>query len=410
MGFNYFIVATLVVLLSLVLYITKRYRSRNEKISYLLKAVENNDFAFKFTEVKGVKFERIFNAALNRIKELIAAEKRKIKEQETYYEIILENVITGIIVVDTRGEVLQCNSKALTILGLNVFTSLSQLSRVDESLPQLFHYLKPGDTSSVSFNNERGEVNVSLKVSAVKLRGEDLRIIALNDIGAELEEKETESWAKLTRVLTHEIMNLTAPIASISETLYMVYGKEDENLGRGLETINQTGKGLISFVESYRRFTGVPLPVKKRVDILEFIDKIEVLMAEEMRSAQVKFNKRVEPGLIIYADESQLTQIMVNLFKNALHAMRGNQRDSTLGVDAYRIDGEVLIDVSNNGRAIPAELKDKIFVPFFTSKEEGSGIGLSISRQIMRLHNGTIKLKNSSEKSTTFTLLFRNVY
>lgn len=110
----------------------------------------------------------------------------------------IENVITGIIVVDNRGEVLQCNSKALTILGLNVFTSLSQLSRVDESLPQLFHYLKPGDTSSVSFNNERGEVNVSLKVSAVKLRGEDLRIIALNYIGAELEEKETESWAKLT--------------------------------------------------------------------------------------------------------------------------------------------------------------------------------------------------------------------
>ncbi len=396
----------LIVLFSVIL--LKKYRSRNSKIIYLLRAVENNDFAFKFTEVKGVKFERIFNSALNRIKEIIAREKRRIREQETYYELILDNVITGIIAVNSRGDVLQCNAKANSLLGLPVFTSVMQLAKIDERFPQIFHNLTPGDSTTISFTNERGDVNLSVRASAVSLRGEAIKIISMNDIGSELEDKETESWTKLTRVLTHEIMNLTTPIASLSDTLLKLYGERDETLSDGLETISSTSKGLISFVDSYRKFTGIPLPVKRSFNLLLFTERVKRLMSEELAQGEIELIINIDKGINIEADESQITQVMVNILKNGIYAMRSNSRNSLLEIKAS-VDGQgTYVDIINNGKPLPPESRDQIFIPFYTSKEEGTGIGLSISRQIMRLHNGTIKLISSNDDFTIFRLHFRD--
>jgi nitrogen fixation/metabolism regulation signal transduction histidine kinase len=396
----------LLILFSYLLY--KKYRSRNSKIIYLLRAVENNDFAFKFTEVKGVKFERIFNTALNKIKDILAEEKRRIREQERYYELILDNVITGIIAVNKRGDVLQCNAKANSLLGLPVFTSLMQLAKIDEGFPEIFEKLTPEESTTVSFTNERGVVKLSVRASAVKMRRESLKIISMNDIGGELEDTETESWTKLTRVLTHEIMNLTTPIASISDTLFNIYGEKDETLKSGLATISNTSKGLISFVDSYRKFTGIPQPVKRRFNLLSFAGRIKRLMSEDLICTGIDLKLSIDKGIEIDADESQITQVMVNIVKNGIHAIGENTDNPLLEIRAFADGRDTCIDIINNGKPIAPELRDQIFIPFYTSKEEGTGIGLSISRQIMRLHNGTIKLISSIDGCTIFRLHFRD--
>lgn len=384
------------------------YRRNLRKVSFMFDAVDNNDYAFHYATARHAAEERIINESLNRILQILLQAKADAKEREKYYEMIMNSVNTGIVVINEKGFVLQQNSESLRLLGLPVFTHIRQLERIDEKLAERFTDLQPGEKYHLSFRNERGAVNLSIRVSETVLKGESVKLIAMNDINSEMEDKEVDTWIRLTRVLTHEIMNSVTPITSISSTLLSRHDEMKEELRNGLELISDTGKGLISFVESYRRFTHIPTPQPTLFYVGRFIERM-IQLASHHHASHIAIQTDIRPDdLILYADEDLIGQVVLNLLKNAIQAIGPDHPDGQITVRASCNSNEsIVIEISNNGPAIPPEEAEHIFTPFFTTKEGGSGIGLSVARQIMRLSGGSISLKsNASNHRTTFVLLF----
>lgn len=382
------------------------YRLHTRKVLFMIDALENNDNAFHFPEDRGTPDSRQINRALNRVSRILYNVKADTAQQEKYYELILNCINTGLLVLSDSGAVYQKNNEALHLLGLSVFTHVKQLSRVDTGLMETLSACRAGDKLQTTFSNERETINLSIRVSDITVRKEHLRILALNDIHTELDDKEIDSWIRLTRVLTHEIMNSVTPITSLSDTLLALAKTKDEEIRSGLQTISTTGKGLLSFVESYRRFTRIPSPEPSLFYVKAFIDRMVELAKHQNPAGNISFKTDVSPAdLILYADENLISQVVINLLKNAIQAI-DRQADGQIVVRAYcNAAEEVLIEIKNNGPAIPPELVEHIFIPFFTTKEGGSGIGLSISRQIMRLSGGSIALFPGKE--TKFVLKFK---
>lgn len=389
-----------------VLWQIRLYRLHTKQVLFMIDALENNDNTFHFTEENGTPESKEINRALNRVGHILYSVKAETAQQEKYYELILDFVSTGLVVLNDNGAVYQKNKEALRILGLNVFTHIRQLSQVDAQLMEKIENCRPGDKLQVIFHNERGTINLSIRVSEINVRKEHLRILALNDINTELDEKEIDSWIRLTRVLTHEIMNSVTPITSLCDTLLLISADKDEEVNHGLQTISTTGKGLLAFVESYRQFTRIPTPEPSLFYVKAFIERMVELACHQHPCEHIRFHTEITPtDLIVYADENLISQVVINLLKNAIQAI-GNQPDGRIELKASCNDiEEIWIEIKNNGPEIPAEIAEHIFIPFFTTKEGGSGIGLSISRQIMRLSGGSLTLLR--EKETTFILKFK---
>ena len=393
------------------------YRAHTRKVLFLLEALENDDASVHFVETEANRDNRLVSQALNKVAQILYKVKNETAQQEKYYELILECVNTGILVLNDNGAVYQKNSEALRLLGMEVFTHVRQLERVDSHLMEVVTACRPSDKLQAVFSNERGTVNLSIRVSDIHVHQEHLRILAMNDINNELDEKEVDSWIRLTRVLTHEIMNAVTPITSLSDTLLTLMNEADasdpsasqEEIRNGLQTISSTGKGLLSFVENYRRFTRIPTPEPSLFYVKAFLQRMVDLARHQHAEAHVVYQLEVVPDdLILYADESLVSQVVINLLKNAIQAIESGGCTGTEGricLRAYCNEAEaVLIEISNNGPAIPPDIAEHIFIPFFTTKEGGSGIGLSISRQIMRLSGGSITLLPKGK--TTFVLKF----
>lgn len=382
------------------------YRIHTKRVLFMIDALENNDNAIHFPEEKTTPETRDINRALNRVGHILYNVKSETAQQEKYYELILDCINTGVLVLNDNGAIYQKNNEALRLLGLNVLTHIRQLSKVDVTLMQKVKFCRTGEKLQITFNNERGTVNLSIRVSDITIRKEHLRILALSDINSELDEKEIDSWIRLTRVLTHEIMNSVTPITSLSDTLLSLSDTHDEEIRSGLQTISTTGKGLLAFVESYRRFTRIPTPEPSLFYVKAFIGRMVELARHQNTCKNITFHTDISPAdLIVYADENLISQVVINLLKNAIQAI-GTQADGKIEISARCNDSEeILIEIKNNGPVIPPEIADHIFIPFFTTKEGGSGIGLSISRQIMRLSGGSITLL--PDKETKFVLKFK---
>ena len=258
------------------------YRIHTKRVLFMIDALENNDSAIHFPEEQIMPETREVNRALNRVGRILYNVKSETVQQEKYYELIMDCINTGVLVLNENGAVYQKNNEALRLLGLNVFTHIRQLNKVDIQLMKKIEFCRPGDKIQTIFNNERGTINLSIRVSGITVREEQLRILAFNDINSELDEKEIDSWIRLTRVLTHEIMNSVTPITSLSETLLSLADTRDEEIRRGLQTISTTGKGLLSFVESYRRFTRIPTPEPSLFYVKAFIDRMVELARQQM--------------------------------------------------------------------------------------------------------------------------------
>ena len=376
--------ATVFCIVCLVLH--RRYRRTIGKVTFLFNAIDNLDFSFNFPE-KGR--DKLVNESLNRIRRILETARREAIERERYYEQIINAVSTGIMVVDERGCVLQHNEAALRLLGVEVLTFESQVAE------------------------KLASDDFSKRETTARLHDKKVRIIAFSDIRSELSSREMESWTKLIRVLTHEIMNNVAPITSLSETLS--HKANDNEIKEGLAVINSTGKQLLNFVDNYRRMTLIPQPHPKLFYVKPFLERMvaivraplppgggcklrtEIRMAAPPTGGQGGF-----ASLLLYADESLIAHVVTNILKNAVEAGA-----SAITLAAYTaLDDSVCIDISNNGKPIPADEAQQIFVPFFTTKPTGSGIGLSISRQIMKLSGGCIELITSDNAMTSFRLKF----
>lgn len=375
-----------------------------KKVAYMLDALEDKELNFRFDENRVIG--RRFNRTLNRLRSIFDKERHEIMEQEQYYGLMLDHVRTGIVVTEPDGRVNYYNKTALNLLGIATFSNIRQLRTASESLYEAFAKVTGTGEERASYYNESGKKTISLTASEATIGGKHVKVIAFNDISDEIAENEQESWTKLIRVLTHEIMNTVTPIASLSETLtsYMADKEADSDVLAGLETISQSSRGLIKFVESYRNLTRVAAPVKRAFLVRDLIERVLQLTREQSSAADVTFDYlEKSEDILLYADENQISQILINLVKNAVQADAKHIR-ITAEID---INESVIIEVINDGRPISKESREEIFVPFYTTKQEGTGIGLSLSRQIMRLHNGSISLTRSDEKSTVFTLHFR---
>ena len=385
------------------------YGQNSRKVAFMLDAINNNDFTFKYPMTGRSADDRLVSETLTQIAQILSRAKAETIQQEKYYELILDSVKTGIIVIDERGFIYQKNREALRLLGITVLTHILQLDRIGPNLARAFSNILPGEKGQVSFTTERGTTHLSLRASTIRLREKDLRIVAINDINSELDDKEIDSWIRLTRVLTHEIMNSVTPITSLSDTLLSLHDEMNQEIREGLEVISATGKSLTSFVETYRQFTHIPAPQPKLIDLHPFLDRLSRLAEHHSKNPNLNIHVDVDPDdLILYADENLISQVILNLLKNAIQAIGDEQTNGLILLKARSDEKEAItIEVTNNGPLIPPEEAEHIFIPFFTTKNDGNGIGLSISRQIMRLSGGSLELRsNPTAGLTTFVLTF----
>lgn len=396
------IVAAAVILTAAVTSLISTRRARM-KVNYMLDALEDKELNFRFDEKR--IFGRRFNKTLNRLRSIFDKERHDIMEQELYYGRMLDHVQTGVVVIESDGRINYCNATALSLLGLATFGHVRQLRTASETLYDAFVQVTDRKEERASYYNESGKKTIALTSSEATIGGKQVKVVAFNDISSEIAQNEQESWTRLIRVLTHEIMNTVTPIASLSDTLSSYLPDDsDETVRSGLETISQSSRGLIKFVESYRNLTRVAAPVKRAFLVRDLIERVLQLTREQSSAADVTFDYlEKSEDILLYADENQISQILINLVKNAVQADAKHIR-ITAEID---INESVIIEVINDGRPISKESREEIFVPFYTTKQEGTGIGLSLSRQIMRLHNGSISLTRSDEKSTVFNLHFR---
>ncbi|WP_302495089.1 ATP-binding protein [uncultured Prevotella sp.] len=370
----------------------RHYRRNIKKVSFLFDAIDNGDFSFYFPTEKGNKEDKILHQSLNRIKLFLQHTREEQMEREKYYEQILNAVDTGIMVVDSHDNIMQHNQAALRLLDTDVLTHINQVK------------------------GKLKDEHLAKHETQAMLKDKHVRIIALSDVSHELSNQEVDSWIKLIRVLTHEIMNTITPVTSLSETLLKELGSEElyaaksssaeqAKLKQGLETIHKTGTELLAFVNNYRRFTHVPQPQPALFYVEPFLERMAMLCNHEVEI------ETAPKDLLAYADESLISHVVTNLLKNAVEAFNGLQSEPTtkasIRLHAYTNEQEaIIIDVSNNAGLIPDDIASHIFIPFFTTKPEGSGIGLSLSRQIMRVSGGSLSLhQDKAQGITTFRII-----
>ena len=383
--------------------IIRRYGESIRRVTFMFNAIDNDDLTFRFRDDEAEADNRMLNTALNRIKEIIVRAKLRAEERERYYQLIMECARTGLVTVNDAGSVYQANGEALRIFGLPRMTHIRQTETSMPEACRALQEIRTGQRLHVKEMTEAGEVNLSLTCAEIMLDQKRLRVIAVSDIDDYLAQTQIESWSKLTRILTHEIMNSLAPITSLSDTLLHLGRPLDADVAQGLETISATSRRLTAFVETFRRFTRIPEPQKAPVEVRGLLKRAAALVATPQDGITVD----VQPAeMLVYADEGLVSQVVVNLLKNAREAVAA-QPDARIDVRARIDEGEnIRIDVTDNGKAIPAAVTENIFTPFFTTKADGSGIGLSVSRRIMQLHNGSLRLTSNTDRRVTFTLLF----
>lgn len=388
-----------------VLVFRKMQQQLREKSWLMLEAIRNRDYSFRLPVAGFSGGERVLQDTLNRFGGLMSEQKQLMEQRERFYEQILSSVTSGIIVLDENLKVVQTNPAAARLLGLPVLSTLQQLDRYGTEVPHVFRTLGAGERCNIQFSTSKGEVQLLVRASVMQLGDRTVRILALNDIRNELDAKELDSWIKLTRVLTHEIMNSIAPISSLSETFLKRSDVIGTPLYDGIRAIHETSTGLISFVDSYRKFSSLQKPSPEPFYLLDLLHQVEGLT---LVPENIALTLQIEPAeLMLYADPNLIRQVLINLIKNAVQAIGGHK--GRIHVRAYSsADEHVFVYVSNDGPAIPEAEAEQIFVPFFTTRSEGSGIGLSLSRQIMKLSGGTISLLRSGTNgwNTTFVLEF----
>jgi len=399
-------------------YAIKYINQTNRKIAYFFDAIKNEDFTLRFPEKLSVKSLEELNHSLNMLNSMIQEVHIKKQAQEQYYQEILRQADMGIFTINPKGHILYANPTVQNLFNYYPLNHIKQLSQVDQDLYQLFERIEPFKNTVFELSNEREKKLLSIKCTSLNIENDRLLLVIVHDIHKELDEKETDSWVKLIRVLTHEIMNTITPITSISESILKYFRKGDsfipineftdheiKNTVKGLEVIKDQGKDLMSFVQSYRTFLSIPDPDKELISANKLLDKIRLLLDSDKDRSNLKIETIVDPfDLELFIDEKQITQVLLNLGKNAKQAL-GNQENGILKFNAgVNKKGEKIIQVWDNGPGISPELLDEIFVPFFTTKNTGTGIGLSLSKQIMRLHGGSIQV--ISRENTAFTLTF----
>lgn len=409
-----------VVQISSLIYFVER---TNRKLTHFLESIRHSDFSTSFSDrALGGTFEGL-NRAFN---EVIADFRKNRAEKEEHYNYLLtvvQHVNIGILAFKKDGKVDIFNNATKRLLKVNNIQYVQELKDIKPELPELLLEMKAGDRQLVKIVIDDNLVQLSVYATEFRMRGEEFVLVSLQNITTELDEKEIESWQNLIRVLTHEIMNSITPISSLASTVRDILLEEEEddkeirlrqldeddieNINEALVTIRNRSQGLLTFVENYRNLTRIPRPNFRYFAVKELFDRAHVLLKPKMEKYGIVCTPRMFPDdLMITADPDLIDQVFINLLLNAIDAVKDVENPQIEVVASINAGDRITIDFADNGQGIKPDILDKIFMPFFTSKKEGSGIGLSLSRQIMHLHKGSITVKSKPGEGAVFRLNF----
>jgi len=390
----------------------------NRRLSMFFDAVKSDDYNVVYSDYSKRGEFRELNFQLDRLSKYFKQIKLENEKRDLYFKAVIDHVGTGILAFNETGRVKFINSFALELLGVNHLANISSLVQISPELSNNILSLKPGNQQLLEIPSAGEIQQVFAKSNVYKFEDEKLTLVSLQNIRPELEQRETQTWQRMIRVLTHEINNSIAPITSLAASLSKIVNEQDMPVGpdtaanrkliKGLGTIRNRGKGLVDFVEKYRRLTILPEPKIGKIQIQELFIEVKTLFDEQIRNENIQMTLQVEPeDMDIIADREQMEQVLINLVKNALWAVRDRDRKEIELFATTGNDGKKLIKIFDNGCGIEPDLQNKIFIPFFTTHEEGSGIGLSLSRQIMLMHGGSISVQANPEKGSAFVLRFQ---
>lgn len=392
----------------------------NRKLTSFLQSIKHADFSSSFTDQgMGKSFDEL-NVAFNEVIREFRKYRSEREEHLNYLYTVIQHVSIGIIAFREDGIIDQFNQAVLQLFNIKKIRHLDDLKEVKSDLPDQLRNLKAGNKILIKLFIDDEILQIAVSATQFRMRGHEYTLISLQNIHNELEEKEIESWQNLIRVLTHEIMNSITPISSLAGTVKeMLIDESDgvlklnnpdsddiESISSALSTIGRRSQGLLNFVEIYRNLTRIPKPNFRYFRISDMLANIRQLLQPKTDPLGIRCNCVIQPpDLMVTADPDLLEQVIINLLLNALDAVNGRE-NPVIVLHASEVGGKVKIEVRDNGVGIKPDIMDKIFMPFFTSKKHGSGIGLSLSRQIMHLHKGTISVKSKPEEGSTFTLMF----
>jgi len=414
-----FIVFVLIVIqIYAIIYFVKK---TNREITRFFNSIKYSDFSQSFkSNIKGSAFEELSTSFSEVIEEFRKARTEK-EEHFRYLQTVVQHVSIGLVAYTSDGNVELINNAAKRLLNITKIKNISELSAINSNLVEALTKISAGEKILVRVADGNELSQLSIHAAEFKLKGNHYTLTSISNIQSELEEKEMEAWQNLIRVLTHEIMNSVTPIVSLSSTASLLLEEADQKIKAGndpgtdnlddvkeaLSTIIRRSKGLLRFIDDYRNLTRIPVPNFQVVPVTSIFERINKLFSDQFKEKNILFTFSTDPAnLEVTVDPDLIEQVIINLILNSFNALSNTPApkiDLTGTIDNY---SKAMIQVADNGQGVPEELYEKIFIPFFTTRKEGSGIGLSLSRQIMRLHKGGITVKSVTNKETVFTLRF----
>jgi nitrogen fixation/metabolism regulation signal transduction histidine kinase len=399
--------------------IIRYFNKINQWVAFFLLGIENEDTTLKVPSKSGNRAIDDIYFGINRLNELFKQTKVEISTQEQYFRSTINQSATGLFSINKSGRIININPAAVKLTGLQDHHHINVLAGIDAVLPEfLMHPIKNLQSQSAIFENKYGQ-KLLFKLSEIISQEDKIRLVAVSDITKELDNGEVDAWIKLARTLSHEIMNNIAPITTLSQVISSYFTKENHtieisdlepktitNTIKGLKVIEERSVGLMSFVDNYRKFTKLPAPKYAEVDLCQIIENNLMAASTYCGFEKIKLKKTMPDNCIVSTDQKLFSQVIINLFKNACEALQsGNVENPTLTIKLLQTEDAARLEISNNGPCIPPEIKEQIFIPFYTTKDEGSGVGLSLSKQIMLKMGGDVILSTSNEQLTQFVVV-----
>jgi signal transduction histidine kinase len=390
----------------------------NKELNQFYQSVINEDSTVSFQK-KPLRKQPVLSETLNSITSQISQLRYEKEVSYSYLKQVVNHLNTGIIAFKPNGQVDLVNQATLSYLGLNELNNINQLKDFGDPFYQ--RIINPSITGNetIEIKRNQSKLKFSLRSSMFRLGNQNIQLVSFQNIKEELELNELKSWEKLIRVITHEIMNSVSPIVSLTKTLGNIFVKKEKPVNpdnieenhiqdtiKGLNIIKRRGNGLLDFVKKIRQVHLLPTPIKEEIKVKELFEGVFRLLKFSLEENKIHYSVKVHPETLqIYADRNLVEQVIINLVKNSLEAL-DETREKLIEINAFEVNSRKIIEVADNGKGIPPELAEDIFIPFYSTKNEGSGIGLSLSRQVMRFHGGNIYVRSIPYEKTVFTLKF----
>jgi two-component system nitrogen regulation sensor histidine kinase NtrY len=420
-GYYYTLTGMIVLILFQTYMLVNLVNKTNTDLEIFFSAVQDHDSSVRFSKKTKSNSFRKLHDRMNSLNTIIQNAKIENERTSQFLKRVVEHVDIGLLSFDANGKIEIYNRAAQRYLNVQQPRQLSSLKTMNDEIFEIINTIKPGQEILHKMKIDNLLQNILVKATELKFESNVIKLVSFQDITNELDKKELDSWQRLIRVLTHEIMNSISPITSLTTVISGYFKKKDDENPvslelidhqivsktlSGLNTIEETGKGLLDFVDKYRSLTSLPKPNLSKFTIDNLFRKCKLLMESNL-SDNIKIIASAYPeDIAIVADYAQVEQVLINLIKNASEAL-SEKKNGTIHLKAFYVDDTTLIQVEDNGIGISGDIIEDIFVPFYTTKENGSGIGLSLSKQIMQNHNGTISVNSAPDKGSKFTLKFQ---